>query len=154
MVISYPIIICDIKGVGKSFGSNYEGGYVIEQIRQLYPDKYIIAMSAEIYKITFMNILENADDKIMRDSGIDVVSSALNKAFEIMQSNKERWCRLRNNLISKHKVDLYDVWEIEQEFIKSSLNSDRRIFENSRVVRNSKEIVRGILINFISGLIL
>lgn len=39
-VSDYPIVICDIKGIGKSFGSKFEGGHIIEEIHKNYPEKY------------------------------------------------------------------------------------------------------------------
>ena len=30
-VTEYPVVICDIKGVGKAFGSRFEGGHIIKQ---------------------------------------------------------------------------------------------------------------------------
>ena len=44
-VASYPIVVCDIKGVGRAFGSKYEGAHVLSEIRKAYPDKYLIAFT-------------------------------------------------------------------------------------------------------------
>lgn len=37
----YKIIICDIEGVGKQFGSKYQGGHLIQEINKHYPLKYL-----------------------------------------------------------------------------------------------------------------
>ncbi len=153
MIKAYSIIICDIKGVGKKFGSKFGGAFLIQEIRKLYPEKYIIAMSSALYKVNIAKAVEMADDKIIRDSEVDRVIIALNKAIEIMKSNKQRWLRLRDNLLSTHKMDLYDVWLIEQQFIKSYLKRDRAIFENNKITQHSGDMVKGLLVNFISGVI-
>lgn len=36
-VSAYPIVICDIKGVGKAFGSPQEGAHVLAEIRKPTP---------------------------------------------------------------------------------------------------------------------
>lgn len=149
----YPIIICDIKGVGKKFGSSKEGAHVIGEIRRLYPDKYIIAMSSVVYNIDWVKSLEVADDKIMRDSDVNKVLDAINKAIDIMKCNKQRWLRVRDNLINEHEIDLFDVWKIEQDFIKTALSKNNNIFKNSPSVNNMSDIVKGLLINFITGLV-
>jgi hypothetical protein len=153
MIKSYPIIICDIKGVGKKFASKFGGAYLIQEIRKLYPEKYIIAMSSAVYKVNIAKAVGMADDKIIRDSDVDRVIKALNKAINIMKSNKKRWLRLREELLNTHEMDLYDVWEIEQQFIKSYINKDKSIFENHNVTKHSSDIVKGLLVNFISGII-
>lgn len=153
MIKSYPIIICDIKGVGKKFASKFGGAYLIQEIRKLYPEKYIIAMSSAVYKVNIAKAVGMADDKIIRDSDVDRVIKALNKAINIMKSNKKRWLRLREELLNTHEMDLYDVWEIEQQFIKSYINKDKSIFENHNVTKQSSDMVKGLLVNFISGII-
>jgi hypothetical protein len=154
MIKLYPIIICDIRGVGKKFGSDKEGAHIIREARRLYPDKYLIAMSSDVYNIRWVKLLDDADDKIMRDADVDQVIDALNTAINIMRCNKERWLRVRNNLLHKHKLDLFDVWKIEQAFIKSVISKDKSSFKDSKVVSYMDEIVKGLLINFISGLVL
>jgi hypothetical protein len=46
---SYPIVVCDIKGVGKAFGSPLEGAHVLSEIRKTYPDKYLITFSGATF---------------------------------------------------------------------------------------------------------
>ena len=154
MMKTYSIIICDIKGVGKKFGSDKEGAHIIREIRRLYPDKYLIAMSSDVYNIRWVKLLDDADDKIIRDADVDQVIDALSIAVGIMRCNKERWLRVRDYLIKSHKMDLFEVWKIEQKFIKSVVSKDRSIFEKSKVVTHRDDIIKGLLVNFISGLIL
>lgn len=153
MAKTYPIIICDIKGVGKKFGSLNEGAHIIQELRRLYPDKYLIAMSSAVYNIKWVKLLDDADDKIIRDAEIDQVMDALNTAINVMRCNKERWIRVRKNLLNVHHMDLFDVWKIEQSLIKSAVKKNKEIFNNSTAVKHSEDIVKGLLVNFISGLI-
>lgn len=153
MIQPYPIIICDIKGVGAKFGSDKEGAHVIGEIRKLYPDKYIIAMSSAIYNVNWVESLEVADDKIIRDSDVDKVFQALNEAVDTMKCNKQRWLRIRENLIKKHHVDLFEIWKIEQAFILSSITKNKDSFIKNKAVTHMNDLIKGLLINFISGII-
>lgn len=153
MLKSYSVIVCDIKGVGKKFRSRLEGAYIIKEARQLYPEKYIIAMSSAVYKINVAKIIEVADDKIIRDTDLDRVINSISKAVDTMRSNKLRWLRLRDNLLNVHNMDLHDVWGIEQDFIASMLRKDKSKLENSKAVAHANDIVKGLLVNFISGII-
>ena len=70
-----------------------------------------------------------------------------------MKSNKNKWIRLRDELLGTHELDLYDVWQMEQQFIKACIKKDKSIFENGKVVKHSEDILKGMLINFISGIV-
>ncbi|MGL6490178.1 hypothetical protein ACSZNX_03465 [Aeromonas veronii] len=153
MLKAYSVIICDIKGVGKHFGSKLEGAYIIKEARKLYPEKYIIAMSSAVYKISVAKIIGVADDKIIRDTDLDRVSNAVDTAVNIMRSNRLRWLRLRNDLLNTHNVDMYDVWLIEQDFIAAMVKKDIKKLENSKAINHANDMVKGLLINFISGII-
>lgn len=153
MLKSYSVIVCDIKGVGQKFKSKLEGAYIIKEARRLYPEKYIIAMSSAVYKINVAKIIDVADDKIIRDTDLDRVSTSISTAVDTMRSNKLRWLRLRDHLLNVHHMDLHDVWKIEQDFIASMLKKDKRKLENSKAVTHANDMVKGLLVNFISGII-
>ncbi|HDZ3696196.1 TPA: hypothetical protein RSW60_003579 [Vibrio cholerae] len=137
----------------ENFKSKLEGAYIIKEARQLFPEKYIIAMSSAVYKINVAKIIEVADDKIIRDTDLDRVINSISKAVDTMRSNKLRWLRLRDSLLNVHNMDLHDVWEIEQDFIASMLKRDKRKLENSKGVAHANDMVKGLLVNFISGII-
>src|SRR5690554_2440279 len=49
---AYPVIICDIKGVGKAFKSRFEGAYLIRELRKKYPFKVLAAYTGSTYDIS------------------------------------------------------------------------------------------------------
>ncbi|KAB0286944.1 hypothetical protein F2P58_20135 [Vibrio fortis] len=153
MLKAYSVIVCDIKGVGKSFGSKLEGAYIIKEARKLYPEKYIIAMSSAVYKISVAKVIGVADDKIIRDVDVDKVLDSIDTAVNTMRSNRLRWLRLRDNLLNTHNVDIYDVWKIEQAFIVAMINKDKTKLEKNKTINHANDLVKGLLINFISGII-
>lgn len=153
MLKPYSVIVCDIKGVGRKFQSKLEGAYIIKEARKLFPEKYIIAMSSAVYKVNIAKIIDVADDKIIRDTDMDRVLNSIDTAVNTMKSNRLRWLRLRNSLINDHNVDLYDVWKIEQDFIASMIKKDKKILEKNKVVNHANDMIKGLLVNFISGII-
>src|SRR4051812_32693639 len=52
-VNNFPVVVCDIKGVGKSFKSKYEGAHVIAEIKKYFPTKILIAFTAHMFDSSF-----------------------------------------------------------------------------------------------------
>ena len=152
MLSDYQIVISDIDGVGQSFSSEYQGAYIIKELKRLFPDKYLIAMSSKIYNLSFTEMLSNADVKINRDVNVDIVSEKLNIAIKEISSVKNRWLRVRAQLINEHFIDLYDVWSMEQDVIKSILTKENKI-DSDKIVKLFGSVVSGVVVNFISGVI-
>ncbi|MEI7365899.1 hypothetical protein WCU67_22850 [Pectobacterium parmentieri] len=153
MLSDYKIVISDIDGVGRAFSSEYQGAYIIKELKRLYPDKYLIAMSSKIYNLSFTEILSNADVKINRDVNVDIVSEKLNDAIKEISSVKNRWLRVRSQLINEYSIDLYDVWSMEQDVIKSILKKENKI-DKDEMLKLFGPVVSGVIVNFISGVIL
>ncbi|HCH3681536.1 TPA: hypothetical protein NKU97_003220 [Vibrio parahaemolyticus] len=152
MLTPYSVIVCDIRDVGKKL-SKAEGAFIIQQLRKIFPDKYIIAMSSNLYALPIQNYISTADAKIKRDSNPDKILNEIEQGVKAMNSKKLRWIRMRDHLLKEHQMDLYDVWLLEQEFIRSVQSNDKKFFEHSDVTRHSGDMLKGLLVNFISGII-
>src|SRR5436190_24229097 len=61
MVEAYPIVLCDIRGVGRSLSTKFEGAHVIAEIRKHYPSKVIIAFTGQQYDPSYNAYLQQAD---------------------------------------------------------------------------------------------
>ncbi|CAK1715569.1 Response regulator [Vibrio crassostreae] len=148
---SYQIIVCDIQGVGKKFPHSGEGAYIVQQLKLEYPDKYIIVVSSKAASITVSAMIDVADEKISRGNN-DALMAALNNGLPKVGSDVQRWKRLRNYLITQKDIDVYEVWKIEQEFIKSVLAKSNKPMRNY-IDKHSGDIAKGMLINFVSSLV-
>ncbi|HWH83023.1 MAG TPA: hypothetical protein VNU71_12390 [Burkholderiaceae bacterium] len=126
-VAAYPIVICDIRGVGSAFGSRYEGAHVLSEIRKAYPDKYLIAFTGMTYDASYNEKLTSADKSTTKDASIDLWTQLLESGLRSVGDPRERWVRLRATLLSRG-VDLYDVLQLEQAFIKSVLDRSAKTF--------------------------
>jgi hypothetical protein len=126
-VAAYPIVICDIKGVGAAFGSKYEGAHVLSEIRKAYPDKYLVAFTGMTYDASYNEKLNAADKSATKDTPIEVWTQTLEAGLRAVGDPRERWIRLRPTLLAKG-VELYDLLLLEQAFIKSIKERNAKTF--------------------------
>lgn len=117
-VASYPIIICDVKGVAKALGSPLEGAHLISEIRKSYPDKFLISYTGETYNLQITNALAAADKRLAKDEPLEVWIKTLELGLAEVSNPKKRWIRLRAALLARG-VELFDVFKLEQALIKS-----------------------------------
>lgn len=150
-LIPFAVIVCDIQGVGKKFGDTSEGAYIVKEIKDLYPDKYVIVASSHASSLKVADMISRADRKISRGDG-DALKSAVSHAIKTVGSDVERWRRIRLFLIEEKGIDLFEVWKIEQEFIKALSLGNTSGFK-SFVEKHSSDVIKGLLINFVSGMI-
>lgn len=63
-VSTYPIIVCDVAGVGRAFGSSLEGAHLVNEIRKAYPDKFLIGYTGQTHSVATTNALTAADKRM------------------------------------------------------------------------------------------
>lgn len=151
-VSDYPVIICDIKGIGKKFGSKYEGGHIIEEIKSKYPEKVVIAYTGQLFDATYNRFFSLADFTLTKDVDSDVWVSLLDQTIEKVVSPIEQWKRMRSFLIEKD-VPLKIIFQLEQQFIKAVIEKDKNIFAKSSTVSNLDGDVRAVITGFISSIL-
>jgi len=117
-IMAFPIVICDIKGVGKAFGSDYEGAHVLAEIRKAYPDKFLISFSGSQYDVSYNESLNSADLSATKDANLDYWIKVLETGLKAVGDPKERWLRFRQTLTTKG-VDSYEIFKLETAFVKN-----------------------------------
>ena len=65
-VAEYDVILCDIRGVGKFLNSQFEGAYLVKQIKEKYPNKIVISYTANSYDPKFQEYLSYADATVAK----------------------------------------------------------------------------------------
>lgn len=155
-VASYPIIVCDIRGVGATFKSKFEGAHVISEIRNTYPDKYIIAFTGMTYDATYNAKLAKADVSATKDVDTEAWAQILDTAIKEVSNPVRRWIRFRSHLLARD-VDLYEVFQLEQAFIKSiNIGDSSRLVtvtKNSTFSKETKELIISFAANAVAQLI-
>lgn len=70
-VEAYAVVLCDIRGVGKSLGSTKEGAFVIKEIKANYPAKQVIAYTGSSYDPAYNEYMNLADAVISKGVSIE-----------------------------------------------------------------------------------
>ncbi len=143
---AYPLIICDIQGVGSAFGADSEGAFVISEIRNRYPDKYIIAYSSDPF--SHQDFIKKADNAVLKATSVEQWVSVLDTGISILLNPKSRWIRVREQLLSSN-VELYDVFLLEQAYIKSILEKNENILSEEANSINIDNFVKEIINIFV-----
>lgn len=143
-ISAYPIVVCDIMGVGIAFGSEHEGAHVLSEIQKNFPDKYLIAYTGMTHSVAVTNRLRKVDAVTPKDASIEIWVDLLEKALKEVGDPRQRWIRLRTSLLEKG-APLYDVFKMEQAFIKSMTNRNADILasaaKKSTISSEAKELV-------------
>jgi len=122
-VAEYPIVACDIKDVGKHFGTSYEGAHVIGEIRKRYPGKYLIAYSSGVFGPTYKTYWDSCDICLRRDGGFDQWVESLDKAIVSTGDPVHHWKRIRAALLNSD-ISALDIYLLENAYIRSILKKD------------------------------
>lgn len=148
-VAEYQIILCDIKGVGVHFGSKFEGGHIIEQIRKFYPNKVIIAYTGERFDPTYNKFFQIADSSIKKDAEDEEWENVLDKAIKIANDPVEQWEKIRSSLIYEN-ISLINLVRLEELFV-NSVRDKKDYISNNKILNIIDEDIKVILLNLASS---
>lgn len=151
-VSDYPVVICDIKGVGKKFGSKYEGGHIIEEIKNSYPEKVVIAYTGQQFDATYNKFFSLADFTLTKDVDSDAWVTLLDQTIHRVVSPIEQWKRMRNFLLEK-EVPIKIVFKLEQEFIEAVIKGDKGKFAKKSTIAGLEGDVRAVITGFVSSIL-
>ncbi|EGT4275288.1 hypothetical protein SMZ52_000574 [Cronobacter sakazakii] len=151
-ISDYPIVICDIKGVGKKFGSQFEGGHIIEEIHKNYPDKILISFSGHQFDARYNKFFKLCDYVLKKDIDSDQWVSVLDDTIKKVTTPIAQWKRIRSFLYDK-EVSTRKVFELEQEFIAAMLTKDKSKFATQKTLDNLSQDTRTVITGFLSSLL-
>lgn len=115
----YQIILCDIRGVGKCYNSNYEGAYLIKQLKQKYPNKTIIAYTANDYDPEFEPYLEYADETVPKGTyDIEEWDALLDRLLNNIVDPVKLWEQTRDSLL-KAGISTIEVAKYESKYVRA-----------------------------------
>lgn len=149
-VKEYPVIICDIKGIGKEFGGKYEGAFVISELRKSYPDKYIISYSTSSYDLDISSFIQKSDVIASKGATIEEWSSILEKAIKDTSNASIRWKKTRESLLN-NDIELSDLLDLEQKYILSINNSKNEMQDTSLLENIHNNLIIDIVKEFTSS---
>ena len=154
MFDSYPIIICDIKGVGKDFKSPMGGAFLIRELKKKYPLKAYAAYTGSTYDISINNYLEGVSI-IKKDIEIDDWCIEIDNLIRNISDPKEVWLKIRDILL-KEEVDLISLANLEDEYVDIILNKNGYIhnFPSAKKENTLNPDVRAVVQSLVAGIIL
>lgn len=120
-VEDYPIIICDYKGVGLKFDSEFEGLNLSMLIKEKYPEKIIYLLSAADFNPRANKYIKYIDELVYKgeeDKIIEYIKDDCNKLFD----PKERWIQYKKLLKSK-SVKEKDIFRLEDLYVRSFIGN-------------------------------
>ncbi len=125
---SFPIIVCDIKDVGKKFRNSGGGGVIVSELRKTFPDKYLIIFSGGTFDVNYNKYFAVADQSVAKTTTFDDWMKVLDEAVRQMGDPARRWERLRNYLLQHTDLTMYDLFRLEQSYVKAVLAGTQDAF--------------------------
>lgn len=121
MLSSYDLIISDIKGVGKKFDSEFEGAFLLSQLKTKYPYKEFAAYTGSAYDPRISGLL-NGIQVIKKDYPIEDWTNAIDSLLKSVGDPKQIWLKIRKNLLDKN-ISPIELTYIEDEFVTRVLRN-------------------------------
>lgn len=147
----YDIILCDIRGVGKFLSSKYDGANLIKQLRVKYPNKIIIAYTAEPYDADFEPFLEFATGVIAKGTyTIELWVSLLEKYVKELADPVEQWKKTRKLLLDSG-VSTIEIAKYESAYVKAVKNKEYESLK--KLFSSKKDVGSKIMLELISSII-
>lgn len=157
-VMAYDIILCDIRGVGNVYNSEYEGAYLIKEIKKTFPSKIVIAYTASNYDPSYNTYLELADDVRKKGTLSEDWVEALDNAIKVGLDPIEQWKRVRKELLDNN-VSIGKVKKLEDRYVRSVQKKDFVSFQQltetgsygDKVLRVLNGLLNSPLVKLIGG---
>lgn len=151
-VADYPVVICDIKGIGKAFNSPFEGGHIIQEIKKHYPSKVVIAFSGHQFDAKYNKYFKMSDYVLSKDIDSDQWVDILDETVRKITSPIEQWKRIRQYLVDNN-VSTKVIFQLEQEYISAVLEKDGSKFGKPKTLNLLSQDVRGVVQGFVASMV-
>lgn len=145
----YPIVICDIRGVGKAFGSPYEGAHVLSEIRKHYPDKVLIVYTGQLFDASFNKYFVLCDASITKDAESQQWIEVLDSAITSYLDPVAQWKKIRAYL-SNLEVPTIRLAELEHQYVTALLAKQKPFVDENKLFdlpKDAKTVLLGIASN-------
>jgi DNA-binding NarL/FixJ family response regulator len=120
VVSRYPVILCDLLGVGLSFGPRLQGTQVIREIKKNFPDKFVIAYTGGGSSEVSEAAISFADQYLKKDADLEDWCEILDTANTHISNPVTVWRKLRHTLLDAGATP-YQVARLEDSFVQNVL---------------------------------
>ena len=149
---AYPIVICDIRGVGTNFDKEKEGAFVVRELKKKFPFKQYAVYSGSLYSLESFEEDLKGIERIKKDPDIDMWRTYFDELIRRVIDPKENWKTIRDYLIKKD-VPLKDIAMLESNYVDILNNrpEDMKNFPEKKTFPNIGPDVRAIIQSMIAG---
>jgi len=149
-VQTYPIVVCDIRGVGKAFGSDFEGAHVLAEIKKHYPNKILIVYTGQLFDASFNQYFALCDASVTKDAESQQWVEVLDNAIATFLDPIAQWKKLRSYLIDLD-VPTMRLAELEDHYVSAVLAKQAPFQDEKKLIdlpQDAKAVLLGIASNY------
>ena|SRR6266498_2347946 len=149
-VLTYPIVICDIRGVGKTLDSQFEGAHVLAEIRKHYPNKILVVYTGQRFDATFNKYFALCDASITKDAESQQWVEVLDNAIAAFLDPVAQWKKLRSYLIELD-IPTIQLAELEHHYVTAVLAKQTPFQDERKLIdlpQDAKATLIGIASNY------
>lgn len=135
---AYDIILCDINGVASDLDPYFQGASLAVQIKEMYPNKYIVIFSALDQSLEFVDYYKKVDNTIIKNLNGNQLSVKLDEFIGVLNSPKYKWESIKK-VLEQNDISTYDISFVEHYYVLSILEKKDYNKEISKILyKNSK----------------
>ena len=149
-VETYPIVVCDIRGVGKTLDSQFEGAHVLAEIKKHYPNKILIVYTGQRFDATFNKYFALCDASITKDAESQQWVEVLDNAIAAFLDPVAQWKKLRAYLIELD-VPTIRLAELEHQYVTAVLAKRTPFQDETKLIdlpQDARSVLLGIASNY------
>lgn len=124
----YPIVLCDLKGVGLDFSNNGEGAHLIKSIKTLFPSKIVIAYTAGASDELIEKAKNFSDGFLKKSADISEWSDILDEKIKDVTNPVFTWKKIRIKLL-ENQVTPLELAKLEHSYVESIEKRTYKILE-------------------------
>jgi len=151
---AYPVVISDIRGVGKRFQSEFGGAFLIQECKKIYPNKAYAVYSGSMQNLQIVSMLQDVM-VIKKDETIDNWTTYIDTMIDSLTNPVICWKKIRM-LLLEQDMPLTSIARIEDEYVDVILNrnGDFSKFPSHAGKLEIAEDVKAVINSLIAGLLL
>lgn len=150
----YPIVLCDLQGVGLQLASDMQGAYLIEEIKRNYPEKAVIAFTGGSTNSNMSKrAAQAADDYLRKDASIEEWRDVLDKHIRNLSDPVYVWKQFRNRLV-KAEISPLELLKLEHAYvssIQSGSDATRKAIEETYTAGDWDPSIKKEIVSFVAS---
>lgn len=149
----FPIVLCDLMGVGAHFDKTSQGATVIQEIKRNYPAILVVAYTgSSLGSPQARAAKDHADLVIKKDADNLEWTSTLDSLIDRAIDPHAIWTRIRRSLVAAD-IGTKDLLLLEDAYVRSIISRDKSFSGLRKVVSsmNLKGDTRGIIQSIIGS---